>query len=263
VSAPAALPPARLAAIADRLQRARERREPIESLRGEGLGWGDAHAVQALLRERRERAGERVCGYKVAVTSEQKLKALGLEAPLCGFLCDSDAVEGGTLAAVGLIAPRIEPEIAFVMKRALAGPRCSVLDVLGATDFVVGAFEILDSRFVKGAFDPISATADNVSTARHVLGSTIRRPHDLDLSLVGVVVTRDGEFVATGTSAGVFGHPAASVAALVRALDGQGRRLEAGALVLTGGLVEAFGVAAGDRLTARYAGLGEVGLRID
>ena len=263
MSAPGAEPKARLAAIADRLEQARERREPIENLRGEGLGWDDACAVQGLLRERRERRGDPVCGYKVAVTSEAKLEALGLAAPLCGFLCASDAVEGGALAVDGLIAPRIEPEIAFVMKRALAGPRCSVLDVLAATDFVVGAFEILDSRFVKGPFDPLSATADNVSTARHVLGSTIRRPHDLDLSLVGVVVTRDGEFVATGTSAAVFGHPAASVAALVRVLAGQGRSLEAGALVLSGGLVDAFGVAAGDRLTARYAGLGEVSLRLD
>jgi 2-oxo-3-hexenedioate decarboxylase len=263
VSAPAADSQARLATIADCLEQARERRQPIESLRGEGLGWDDAYAVQSLLRERRERRGDPVCGYKVALTSRARLKALGLADPLCGFLCASDAIEGGALAVDGLIAPRVEPEIAFVMKRALAGPRCSVLDVLAATDFVVGAFEILDSRFVKGPFDPLSATADNVSTARHVLGSTIRRPHDVDLSLVGVVVTRHGEFVATGTSAAVFGHAAASVAALVRVLAGQGRALEAGALVLSGGLVDAFDVAAGDRLTARYAGLGEVSLRID
>ena len=263
MSAAAADTPARLAAIADRLEQARARREPVEHLRDEGLDWDGAYAVQGLLRERRERQGDRVCGYKVAITSEAKLRAFGLAAPLCGFLCASDAIESGALAIDDLIAPRIEPEIAFVMKRALAGPRCSVLDVLAATDFVVGAFEILDSRFVKGAFDPISATADNVSTARHVLGRTIRRAHDLDLSLVGVVVTRDGAFVATGTSAAVFGHPAASVAALVRVLTDQGRRLEAGALVLSGGLVDAFGVVAGERLTARYAGLGEVSVRFD
>ena len=155
MSVPAANSPARLAAIADRLGRARARREPIENLRDEGLGWDGAYAVQGLLRERRERNGDHVCGYKVAITSEAKLKAFGLAAPLCGFLCASDAVESAALAIDGLIAPRIEPEIAFIMKRALDGPRCSVLDVLAATDFVVGAFEILDSRFVKGAFDRV------------------------------------------------------------------------------------------------------------
>jgi 2-oxo-3-hexenedioate decarboxylase len=251
----------RLAGFAARLEQARVQREPIANLAAESLTWSDAYAVQGLLRDGREQAGDAVCGHKIAITSPARLQAMGLDAPLCGFLCESGAVDDGVVPIHELIAPRIEPEIAFVMKRPLSGERCTVLQVLAATDFVAGAFEIIDSRYVKAPFDPLSAVADNVSSARHVVGGVIRRPHDLDLSLIGMAVAKNAQFVATGTSAAIFGHPAASVAALVRVLSRQGRRLDAGSVVLTGGLVEAFNVAAGDIVSARFAGLGEVSVR--
>lgn len=252
---------ARLTAIADRLEHARVKHEPIANLVAESLDWADAYAVQNLLREGRERSGDTVCGYKVAITSAAKLQTMRLDAPLCGFLCKSERVDHGAVQIGELIAPRIEPEIAFVMKRSLSGAGCSVLEVLAATDFVTCAFEIIDTRYLKAAFDPISATADNVSSARHVVGSVMRRPVDLDLARVGTSVARNGDFVASGSSAAMFSHPAASVAALVRVLARQGRQLEAGSLVLSGGLVEAFGVFAGDTVSAQFAGLGDLAVR--
>ena len=250
-----------LAALTLRLDEARRRRAPTERPAAGSIALGDAYVVQRGLLEACERRGDSLCGYKLAITSEPRLRGLGLEAPLTGFLCEGDRVEACSMPMAELIAPRIEPEVAFVTRHRLSGERCTPWQVLAATAFVAGAFEIIDSRWAPGPFDPLAALADNVSSARHVVGRLTRNPHDLDLSLLGTVVAKNGAFVATGTTASVFEHPAASVALLVRRLATQGLSLEAGSLVLTGGLVEAFAVAEGDRVSARFAGLGDVSVR--
>ena len=161
-----------------------------------------------------------------------------------------------------LIHPKVEAEIAFVMSRELAGD-VSIDEVLAATEFVLPAIEVIDSRFKDFKFDIQSVIADNTSAARYVVGGSPRRPEGLDLRLLGVVMERNGELVGNAAGAAVMGHPAASVVALVRWLADSGQALPTGSLVMTGGVTEAVAVNAGDHVTARVQHLGTVGVRFE
>ena len=80
----------------------------------------------------------------------------------------------------------------------------------------------------------------------------------LDLRLLGMVLSRNGEIVGTGAGAQVLGHPARSVAWLANALAAHRQALEAGEIVLAGSLCGAHPVAPGDTVTAEFDRLGTV-----
>src|SRR4029077_21145691 len=142
---------------------------------------------------------------------------------------------------------KAEAEIAFVMSQELSGD-ASIDEVLAATEFVLPAIEVIDSRYKDFKFALQSVLADNTSAARYVVGGAPRRPEGLDLRLLGVVMERNGEGVGTAGGAAVMGHPGASVVALVRWLADTGQALPAGSLVMTGGVTEAVAVHAGDHV---------------
>ena len=221
----------------------------------------DGYAVQAELCRRWQAAGRRLTGYKGGLTSKAKMVQMGLDTPVFGVLMGDTCVPDGDVVDMAqLIHPKVEAEIAFVTSRELSGD-VSLDDVLEATEFVMPAIEVIDSRFKDFKFDIQSVIADNTSAARYVVGGAPRRPDGLDLRVLGVVMERNGELVGTAAGAAVMGHPAASVVALVRWLADSGQALAAGSLVMTGGVTEAVSVNAGDHVTARVQDLGTVGVR--
>jgi 2-oxo-3-hexenedioate decarboxylase len=221
----------------------------------------DGYAVQAELCRRWQAAGRRLTGYKGGLTSKAKMVQMGLETPVFGVLMGDTCVpDGDVVDMTKLIHPKVEAEIAFVTSRELSGD-VSIDDVLEATEFVMPAIEVIDSRFKDFKFDIQSVIADNTSAARYVVGGAPRRPDGLDLRVLGVVMERNGEVVGTAAGAAVMGHPAASVVSLVRWLADSGKALAAGSLVMTGGVTEAVSVHAGDHVTARVQDLGTVGVR--
>lgn len=228
----------------------------------DGLRLPLAYRVQARVCELRAAAGVAYAGYKVAITTRQKLRSMGLSAPIHGRLrADGRVANGADIRFDKLILPRVEPEIAFVLKSELRGPFCHVSDVWRATEFVSGALEILDARYEAGAFEVASAVADNVSTARHVLGSPFEGAGRFQLSSLGCVLEIDGEVIGTGAGAQVLGDPAQSVAELANSLAAQGGFIPAGAVVLTGGLVEAVAVQKNSHVLARLHGMEPVAVR--
>lgn len=221
----------------------------------------DGYAVQAELCRRWQADGRRLTGYKGGLTSRAKMVQMGLETPVFGVLMGDTCVpDGDAVDMAQLIHPKVEAEIAFVMSRELAGD-VSIEEVLAATEFVLPAIEVIDSRFKDFKFDIQSVIADNTSAARYVVGGSPRRPEGLDLRLLGVVMRRNGELVGTAAGAAVMGHPAASIVALVRWLADSDQTLPAGSLVMTGGVTEAVAVHAGDHVTAQVQHLGTVGVR--
>ncbi len=221
----------------------------------------DGYAVQNELSRRWQTAGRRLTGYKGGLTSKAKMVQMGLETPVFGVLMGDTCVPDGDVVDMNqLIHPKVEAEIAFVTARELSGD-VSIDEVLAATEFVLPAIEVIDSRFKDFKFDIQSVIADNTSAARYIVGGAPRRPEGLDLRLLGVVMERNGEVVGTAAGAAVMGHPAASVVALVRWLADSGQALPAGSLVMTGGVTEAVAVHAGDHVTARVQHLGTVGVR--
>jgi 2-oxo-3-hexenedioate decarboxylase len=252
-----------ISAIADRVEAAQVNRAEIFKVSNDfpEMTVDDGYAVQDELLRRWTAAGRKLVGYKGGLTSKAKMDQMGVRVPAFGMLIsDTCIVDGGTVQMSELIHPKVEAEIAFVTARELSGT-VSIDEVLAATDFVMPAIEVIDSRYENFRFDLPSVIADNTSAARYVVGGSPRRVQGLDLRLLGVVMERNGELIGSAAGAAVLGHPAASVAALVQWLADAGKALPAGSLVMTGGVTEAVAVHAGDHVTARVQHLGTVGLR--
>ena len=227
-----------------------------------GMDWDDAYAIQDEILRRKLARGARLVGLKAGLTSHAKMKQMGVDTPVFGFLVDSFGVpEGGEVKVKELIHPKVEPEIAFVLKRALKGPGCHIGAVLAATDFVLPGIEVIDSRYRDFKFDLKSVVADNTSASRFVVGGRAMSPGRLDLRTLGIVMEKNGEIVSIGAGAAVLGHPAAAVAMLANHLGRRGREIPAGSVVLSGGVTEAVAVEAGDHVSLRIQHLGSVSLR--
>lgn len=219
------------------------------------------YEIQLKLRALHVGEGARLVGAKLGLTSRAKQAQMGQSAPVHGFLTDAMRLDmGEPLALSSLGQARVEPEIAFIMRRELFGPQVTGSDVLQATEAVCPALEILDSRYPDYKFTLPDVVADNTSAGRFILGATLTTPAGIDLRLVGCVFERNGGLAGTAAGAASLGHPAAAVAALVRELAARGEGLTAGHVVMSGGLTEAIPLAAGDVVTARFDRLGTVEL---
>ena len=226
------------------------------------MDWDDAYAIQDEILRRKLARGARIVGLKAGLTSHAKMKQMGVDTPVFGFLVDRFSVaEGAELKMSELIHPKVEPEIAFVLKHPLRGPGCHIGAVLAATDFVLPGIEVIDSRYRDFKFDLKSVVADNTSAARFVVGGRAMRPDQLDMRTLGVVMEKNGEIVSIGAGAAVLGHPAAAVAALANHLGQRGQEIPAGSVILSGGVTEAVSVEAGDHVCLRIQHLGSVSLR--
>ena len=253
-----------VATLADRVETAAREARAIAKLTDEfpEMTVDDGYVVQDELRRRALARGARVVGYKAGLTSKAKMKQMGVDSASVGFLlAESFRPEGSQIPVSELIHPRVEAEVAFVTKAALRGPGCTREQVLAATDFVLPAVEIIDSRFESFRFDLPSVLADNTSAARYVTGGRPRDVADLDLPTLGVVLEKNGEIVGLAAAAAVLGHPADAVAMVVNHLAARGEDLPAGSFVMSGGITEAVAVAAGDFVTARIQELGSVSMR--
>lgn len=226
------------------------------------MDWEDAYAVQYGMRACKAARGVGIAGLKMGLTSRAKMKQMEVDVPVYGFLTDDRVYpDGAEIPIADFIHPRIEAEIALVTKRVLQGPGCHIGDVLRATDFVLPAVEIIDSRYENFRFDLKSVIADNTSAAAFVTGGRSAGPENVDLRTVGVVLEKNGEVVELGAGAAVLGHPAASVAMLANMLAERDESIPAGTFIMTGGITAAVAVEAGDNINVRYQSLGSLRMR--
>ena len=226
------------------------------------MDWDDAYAIQDQILRRKLARGHRLIGLKAGLTSHAKMKQMGVTSPVFGFMTDDYAVpDCGEVTVSELIHPKVEPEIAFVLKRALRGPGCHVGDVLAATEYLLPGIEVIDSRYRDFKFDLKSVIADNTSATRFVVGGVPTPAAGVDLTTLGVVMEKNGQPVAMGVGAAVLGNPASAVAMLANHLAARGEEIPAGTIVLSGGITEAVAVAPGDTVTLRVHGMGATTLR--
>jgi 2-oxopent-4-enoate/cis-2-oxohex-4-enoate hydratase len=256
----------RINAFADELLDALRQRRTIAPLstREAGITLDDAYRISVRMLERRVAQGERVVGKKIGVTSEAVQQMLGVHQPDFGFLTDRMQVADGTtvsLAQSGLIQPRAEGEIAFVLKQDLRGPGITREDVLDATLYVRPCFEIVDSRIRDWQIRIEDTVADNASSGVFVLGDACIDPRALDLAAVQLRMRRNGKAAGTGLGAAVQGHPAQAVAWLANTLGALGIPFLAGETILSGSLVPLVPVAAGDLFDLQIDGMGGASVR--
>jgi 2-oxo-3-hexenedioate decarboxylase len=218
-----------------------------------------AYDVQDAVLDLLDPGGSRLAA-KLGLTSRAKQQQMSVDEPLYGFYTDAAALDlGEPLQVDDWIQPRAEPEIAFLTARPLAGPGVTAAHVLAATEAVMPALDILDSRFSGYKFTLADVTADDASAARYLVGAPVPVA-GIDLATVGCVFERNGELVATAAGAAVLDHPAAAVAWFVRKLADRGRELPAGSIVLAGALTAAIPVTAGDEVRVTIDRLGSVEL---
>ncbi|MDP4676739.1 MAG: 2-keto-4-pentenoate hydratase [Actinomycetes bacterium] len=218
-----------------------------------------AYEIQDEVIAARTSAGAVVVGAKLGLTSAAKQQQMNVSEPLYGILTDDMLIDtGANLVCDRFIQPRCEPEVAFLMAEDLQGSGVSAARVLAATALVFPAIDVLDSRFAGYSFTLPDVVADNSSCAGFILGGQGVDPRGFDLRTVGCVFEKNGKLVATAAGAAVMGHPAASVAWLVRKLASRGQGLSAGQVVLSGSMTEAIAVAPGDTVSARIDRLGTV-----
>ncbi|MDQ4502121.1 2-oxo-hept-4-ene-1,7-dioate hydratase [Sinomonas sp. ASV322] len=251
-------------AIADELVDAGKTRTPVPLLhtRYEGMDIEDSYAVQKLWASRLEAQGKRAVGRKIGLTSKAMQAATGITEPDYGVIFDDMVFENGAVVEWKRYThPRIEVELAFRLKQDLKGPGITLFDVLDATDYVVPALEILDSRIEMQGRTIVDTISDNAAMGAMVVGGRPVRPHDVDLRWVSALLYQNQEIIETGVAAGVLNHPAKGVAWLADKLAQHGQFLRAGDLVLAGSFTRPMWVYEGDTVYADYGPLGTVTCR--
>ncbi len=239
--------------------RSRSAIPPIINSRSD-LTIDDAYAISLNFLKRREKDGERVIGKKIGVTSKAVQDMLGVRQPDFGFLTDRMEVKNGAtvnIVEAGLIQPRAEAEIGFVLKKDLRGPGVTDQDVLDATDYIAPCFEIVDSRIQNWKISIIDTVADNASCGVFVLGEAKADPRGLDLPNLKVRVTKNGKPLSEGLGSAVQGSPLTAVAWLANTLGEKGVPLLAGDVILSGSLVPLENAVPGDRFDMVLEGIGE------
>ena len=218
-----------------------------------------AYDIQAEVVQARLDRGNVVVGAKLGLTSVAKQKQMNVSEPLYGWLTSDMQIDTeASLRCNDFIQPRCEPEIAFLLGSDLSGAHISAVHVLAATQYIFAAVDVLDSRFAGYSFTLPDVAADNSSSAGFSLGGTAINPEGLNLRTLGCAFEKNGQLIATASGAAVLGHPAASVAWLVRKLATRGEGLKAGHIILSGAITEAVAVEPGDCITARFDQLGTV-----
>jgi 2-oxo-hept-3-ene-1,7-dioate hydratase len=257
---------------ADDLLRAERSGEQIGLLtqRHPDMGMDDAYAIQNAIYRAKVAQGRSVVGWKIGLTSKAMQYALGIEIPDSGILFDDMVFSDGAIVPNGrFIQPRIEAEIAFVMKSPIGGADVSRNDVLSATDYVAPSIEILDTRVVRmdtetgkarTVFDTIS---DNAANAGVVLGSERHSVDAFDLRWVGAITSRNDEVEETGLGAGVLNDPVESVVWLARRMAQYGQSIEPGQIILSGSFIRPIECPAGAEIYADFGSFGTVNIAFD
>lgn len=226
------------------------------------LTFEEAYQIQEELVGIKLEKGARIIGPKMGLTSQAKMKQMKVEEPIYGYIFDYMVAAGGVISMSDLIHPKVEVEIAFILGKDIEGPGITGAQVLAATEYVIPALEIIDSRYKNFEFTLPDVIADNASSSRVVLGDNLIRHENMELDLVGATLHINGKLIDLGAGAAVLGHPADSVAMLANMLSRKGLKLKAGEIILSGAITGAHMLAEGDTVLAKLDGLGTVGFSV-
>lgn len=248
--------------LVDYVHTAEKEKKEIRKITGElypELTIEEAYVIQHELIQQKIEEGNKIIGPKMGITSEAKMRQMKVDDPIYGYVFDYMVVgDGDSISMSNYIHPKVEPEIGFILAEDLEGPNVTLDDVLQVTEFIFPAIEIIDSRYTNFDFTLPDVIADNTSAAGAVFGTCLKKPESLELDVVGVTLSINGEIRSLGAGAAVLNHPANSVARLAHMLSKKGEKVKAGQPILTGGITSAIPISPGDYVSAKYGGLGEV-----
>lgn len=248
------------ATIAEQLYQARRNHVPIPPLTAghPGMSAAEAYDVQRHFVELLQADGADIVGYKLGLTSKPMQELLGVHEPDYGPVLSSMVFDSGsTFDLADYIQPKVEAEILLVLDEPLSGPGLTTADASQAIAGAVAAIEMVDSRIEDWKIGLADTISDLASSAATIKGTRVV-PLDFDVKLTGMVITKNGETVATGAGAAALGDPVHAVAWLANTLAPFGVTLEPGQFIMTGSLHAAFDVSPGDVVMAEFDRLGTV-----
>lgn len=248
---------------ADLLNTARATRAPVGQLtaRYPGMNLADAYAIQQVNLRRSLNSGASLVGHKVGLTSKPMQVLLGVDEPDFGYILDDMVIpDGSAVPRARFCAPRVEPEVAFLLDKPLRGPKATIDDVRAATEAVAVALEIVDSRIADWNLTLCDTVADNASSGAVVLGQWVGFTDDVDLASAQALLRLNDTEIDSGSGSAVLGDPAAAVAWLANALAPFGSAILPGQFVMSGSFTGAAFVHQGDAASATIGGLGTVSL---
>jgi 2-keto-4-pentenoate hydratase len=250
--------------VANRILNAYETGIPIAPVRSEISGLAAAYAVQRATYNAWVKAGRKPAGHKIGLTSKAVQEQLGVHEPDYGVLF-SDVIlgNGARIGQRAVLQPRVEPEIAFVLKTDLIGESLTAEEVIGATNYVVPAVEVCGSRVKAWDIRFEDTVADNASSGLVILGDQKHKPFLAKLADVTVQMRLNGAISTEGRGTACLGNPANAVAWLAGALTRFGDRLRAGDVVMSGALAKMVPAEAGSRFEADFGAFGRVTLQFD
>ncbi|QGN54032.1 2-oxo-hept-4-ene-1,7-dioate hydratase [Novosphingobium sp. Gsoil 351] len=259
-----------IASLASELNNAEQSREQIRqfSVRYPGMTIADGYHISKQWVDLKLAAGRSVYGHKIGLTSRAMQQAAGITEPDYGTLLDDMVfAQGGDVPFSRFITPKVEVELAFVLGKQIEGPGVTIFDVLKATEYVIPAVEIIDSRTYPvdpetGARRRVQDTiSDNAANAGIIVGGLPMRPDNIDMRWIGAMLSRNAVIEETGVAAGVLNNPANGVAWLANRLAPWGQSLKAGETVLGGSFTRPVEVKSGDVFNADFGPLGAIGFR--
>ncbi|MEX1254119.1 MAG: fumarylacetoacetate hydrolase family protein [Dehalococcoidia bacterium] len=258
-------------------------REMLDALDGAALvtppsqRWPDldfptAYEVAREATRLRQARGEQPAGRKIGYTNRRIWPQYNVHQPIWDHVYAHTlhhARDGSaTLSLSRMVAPRIEPEIAFKLR---APPPTGCQDpalVLESIEWVARTFEIVDCHYADWQFAGPDSVIDFSHHAALVVGEPLAVTPDDIQSLVDalrdcrVTLAKDGEVVDTGTGANALGHPALALAHLAEVLASplaapqpEAPPLGAGEVITTGTLTAALPVAPGETWRTDTEGL--------
>lgn len=221
----------------------------------------EAYAVQLMLLQRRWARGERRVGYKMGLTSRAKMLQVGVSEVIWGRLTDAmRQEEGGILHRKRFVHPRVEPEIAYIIGKPLAG-EVSAAEALLAVEAVAPALEIIDSRYQNFKFALSDVIADNSSSSGFYLGALACKTTDVRNLAISMEV--NGRAVQIGSSAAILGNPIRSLVSAARLVGRAGESLMPGDIVLAGGATAAHALQIGEHVKTRFQNLGDISFTVE
>lgn len=257
-------------AAANNLYEAEVNRQQIAavSLTHPHMTMDDAYAIQKCWVDKKIHTGRRVVGYKIGLTSKAMQNTMKINEPDYGVLLDDMVFTDGTDIDISQFTdPRIEVELAFILKDRLEGENVTIFDVLNATDYVVPALEIIAARshridpetgYTRNIMDTIS---DNAANAGIIMGGRPIKPTEIDLRWCGALFYKNGALEETGLAAGVLNHPANGICWVAKRFAPHGIALEPGQVILSGSFTRPSILKPGDTIHADYGPLGGISCR--
>lgn len=254
-------------AQAERHHKAEQKRQQIKPVTVDhpNMTIADAYAIQSAWKAIKLKEGRTIVGHKIGLTSKVMQRAMNITESDFGFLLDDMVFEdGSTINTADFLDPRIEVELAFILKKDLSGPNVTLFDVLNATDYVIPALELIAARtfrvdpetgYKRTVRDTIS---DNAANGGIIMGGRPMRPDSIDLRWVGALLYKNGVIEESGVAAAVLNHPANGIAWLAKKYANFGLSLKAGEVILAGSFTSPIKVKSGDSIHADFKEMGSI-----